>query len=264
MIRIGALVLKGFRLATTYRLNFLGRQMVWFFVVVWVYFMGEVFGRGQETRNVLGTDFFTYTLVGICFQQFLLTGLMSFANNLREEMLMGTLEPLLATPAGDHTVLLSGSIWNFMEASWTALVMLGLGYAFGADFAPNVPGVVLVIVLSLAALAAWGIVSASFVMVFKKADPIGWGMYAVSYLLCGVYFPVERLPVWLQPLCYLHPLTYSVWGVRDALIHGHSLWAMRLTLAALAGYAAVLIPLSLVCFRLGVRRARSTGSLVHY
>jgi hypothetical protein len=29
-------------------------------------------------------------------------------------------------------------------------------------------------------------------------------------------------------------------------------------------YAAVLIPLSLVCFRLAIRRARTTGSLLHY
>jgi len=265
MTRLGAVILRGFRLATTYKLNFLGRQLVWVCVVVWVHFMGKLFGHSPGVTELLGTDYFTYTLVGIIFQQFLMSFLMSFANNMREEMLMGTLEPLLATSSNHRTVLLGGSIYNFMEATWTATMMFGLGLLFGADFSRiNLPGVVLFVVLGLAGLAAWGIVSASFVMAFKKADPVTWGMYSLSYLLSGVYFPITELPGWLQPACYLLPLTYAIHGVRGTLIDGQGLWEMRWHVLALVGYAAVLTPLALWCFRRAVARARRTGSLLHY
>jgi ABC-2 type transport system permease protein len=265
MIGLRALVLKGFRLAISYRLNFLGRQMVWIFVALWAYFMGEVFAPKDAAGNVLGTDFFTYTLVGICFQQFLMTGLMIFANNLREEMLMGTLEPLLATPARPGVVLLGGSVYNFVEATWTATMLLAIGAILGADFArANIPVVVLAVVLALAGLAAWGIISASFVIVFKKADPIGWGMYALGHLVSGVFFPIETLPVWVRPLSYAFPLTYALKAVRGALVHGESLWQLRGPFIAMVIYAAILIPISLAIFRLALRRARTTGSLVHY
>jgi ABC-2 type transport system permease protein len=35
--------------------------------------------------------------------------------------------------------------------------------------------------------------------------------------LCGMFFPVEQLPVWLQPLSYLLPITYGVDALHQAV-----------------------------------------------
>ena len=62
--------------------------------------------------------------------------------------------------------------------------------------------------------------------------------------LCGLFFPVANLPVLLQPLSYVLPLTYGA-----DLLHGGVNGAARmpviLSFAALAGFCAVLFLVSL-------------------
>jgi len=62
--------------------------------------------------------------------------------------------------------------------------------------------------------------------------------------LCGLFFPVASLPVLLQPLSYVLPLTYGA-----DLLHGGVSGAARmpviLSFAALAGFCAILFLVSL-------------------
>jgi ABC-2 type transport system permease protein len=62
--------------------------------------------------------------------------------------------------------------------------------------------------------------------------------------LCGLFFPIERLPIWLRPLSYALPLTYGA-----DLLHGsiHRLPHMPLVLdfGLLAAFCAVLFAVSL-------------------
>jgi ABC-2 type transport system permease protein len=62
--------------------------------------------------------------------------------------------------------------------------------------------------------------------------------------LCGLFFPVERLPVWLQPLSHILPLTYGA-----DVLHGAIRRAGRMSLAldfsVLAAFCVVLFVASL-------------------
>jgi len=54
------------------------------------------------------------------------------------------------------------------------------------------------------------------------------------FLLAGVYFPIQLLPLWLRVFAYLLPLSYALQGLRFALMRGQ-------TLAELWPYAAQLL-----------------------
>jgi ABC-2 type transport system permease protein len=41
--------------------------------------------------------------------------------------------------------------------------------------------------------------------------------------LCGLFFPIERLPLWLRPLAYILPLTYGADAVHGAVRGGNAL-----------------------------------------
>jgi len=41
--------------------------------------------------------------------------------------------------------------------------------------------------------------------------------------LCGLFFPIEKLPVFLKPLSYALPLTYGVDVLHGAVHGGHSM-----------------------------------------
>ncbi len=62
--------------------------------------------------------------------------------------------------------------------------------------------------------------------------------------LCGLFFPVASLPVFLRPLSYLFPLTYGA-DILHGAIHGGNMLPVWVDFCALAGFCAVLFYVSL-------------------
>ena len=62
--------------------------------------------------------------------------------------------------------------------------------------------------------------------------------------LCGLFFPIERLPVWLRPLSYVLPLTYGA-DVLHGSIHRPAHMPLALDFGLLAAFCAVLFTVSL-------------------
>ena len=62
--------------------------------------------------------------------------------------------------------------------------------------------------------------------------------------LCGLFFPIEQLPVFLQPLSYALPLTYGA-DVLHGSVHGEHILPFSVDLAILAAFCAGLFMLSL-------------------
>ncbi len=77
-------------------------------------------------------------------------------------------------------------------------------------------------------------------------------------------YPLAVLPRGLQLLARLLPVTYSLEGMRAALL-GHASTAQLLPqLGALTVFAAVLLPLSFAVFAWALRRTKITGTLTHF
>jgi ABC-2 type transport system permease protein len=62
--------------------------------------------------------------------------------------------------------------------------------------------------------------------------------------LCGLFFPIERLPGWLQPLSYVLPLTYGA-DILHASVHRAGQLSLLLDFTLLAVFCAVLFMVSL-------------------
>jgi len=60
------------------------------------------------------------------------------------------------------------------------------------------------------------------------------------------------------------PLTYALDAMRLAMLKGYSIFQVRYDLLVLLGFTLALTPLSLVVFRMALKRAKKEGSLVHY
>jgi len=258
-----AFLKRDFLIETSYRLNFLLSLAGMVFSVAVFYFAGRIVDPSyvRETAN----DYFSFALVGMAMAMYLRTGLGSFAESVREEQMMGTLEAMMSTPTSLTTIILSSALWRFLLTSLSVLAYLLIGAAFGVSFAgANIPAALLLLALTVISYAALGIISASFIIVFKRGDPVNWVVSSLFILLGGVFFPYAVLPGWLRFFSRLLPVTWSLDGIRASLFKGagfSSLWDEFLALAVIA---AVLVPLGLFLFALAVRHARRTGSLVKY
>ena len=106
--------------------------------------------------------------------------------------------------------------------------------------------------------------SASYSLLFKRSNPVKWLFLGVAGLVSGIMYPVTVLPHALQILARLVPVTYSLQGMRIALLEDATLSALWPTLRALLLFALVLLPLSLTVFAWALRRTKVTGTLTHF
>jgi len=62
--------------------------------------------------------------------------------------------------------------------------------------------------------------------------------------LCGLFFPIERLPVFLKPLSYIFPLTYGA-DILHGAFHGDHIMAFSTDFTALSLFCILLFLISL-------------------
>ncbi len=262
--KLSAFTLQGFTFARSYKLNFAGRYVATIVSVLLFYFLDQMLRRAGVTVFE-GGSYFTYLLIGGAFLKYLDVGLRAFAESLREEMLMGTIEPLLATATPTRLALLAPSAWMLLEGTLLVFFQIAIGTVFGADFSrANWLTAIVVALVSLLSVLCWGILSASYTIVFKRSDPINWLVGAIAYVFSGVFFPVSILPPLLQAVSILLPFTYALRALRGALISGATLTAVLPDVFALLAFAAVLLPLALWSMRAAIRHLKRTGELAHY
>lgn len=267
LLKLWAFIKRDFRQTVSYRLNFIFSILGVFFSCVTFFFLSRlVEGRQIPSLAAYGGEYFSFVLVGIAFSSFLSVGLQSLADSISRAQTTGTLEALLVTPTNMTTVIFSSSLFAFLFAAVRVLVYFAFGILiFGVTFPhANIPLALGVFALSTAAFTAMGMISASFVMVFKQGNPAGWIFGGVSTLFGGVIFPVDILPRWLQPVSSLLPLTHALEAMRRTLLTGEGLSELWRPILTLALFTAALIPIGVLSFWLAVRWAKKTGSLVQY
>ena len=122
----------------------------------------------------------------------------------------------------------------------------------------------MILLLTITSFSGLGILSASFVITFKRGTPLDWVISNVEGLISGVYFPITVLPGWLQFMAKFFPITYAIRAVELAVYRGYSLLQLRKEIAFLFLFSLLLLPLSLAVFKYALRRARMDGSLTQY
>jgi ABC-2 type transport system permease protein len=142
-------------------------------------------------------------------------------------------------------------------------VLFALGVlVFGAAFpSANLAGAFSAIVLGIAAHLGFGILSASFVIVFKRGDPVSWAIDALTFLVAGIFYPVEVLPATLQPVASLLPATHALRALRRSLLQGAGPAELASELGLLAFFAALLLLLSGFSLRIALKKATRDGTL---
>jgi ABC-2 type transport system permease protein len=189
----------------------------------------------------------------------------AFDASIEEARQNRTLEALLVTQTPLPVILAGSAVYPFTALALRTCVYLAWGaLLFGfAPRAANWAGAVVILLASILAFAGLGILSASYSILFKRGNPAKWVVIGVSGLVGGMMYPVSVLPGPLQLLARLIPVTYSLEGMRAALLAGAGWNRLWPSIAALLLFAVVLIPSSFVVFAWSLRRTKITGTLTH-
>lgn len=184
----------------------------------------------------------TFVFCGAVFWNYI-EGVWSLSLGLRNQMLMGTLEALWATPAPRLSLLLGMSAGRMLGVTLHS----GVALAILVWFSPAVP------------LASWGLAAAVLICSVLAAYGFAFMLTGLSMylkddgslvsiignaapLLGGVVFPVFLLPWPLKVLSYAFPFTYGADALRGVLLGARTLLPLPWELA-LVGGMGILLPL---------------------
>ena len=261
----GAFIRRDFLVEVSYRASSFFRLAGALFAIWTFYFLSRTVGHGSPALAKYGGDYFTFALVGSSVSAVLSAALTQFARRIREAQVAGSLEALFAAPVAPGWIVIGSSLYSLLSSVVQAgLVLIGGAVLFGADFhRANIPATCVSLLFSVTAIGSLGLVSAAFVLVFKRGDPVAWAVDAASMLLSGVLFPVEVLPKPLQMLGQALPPTHALKALRANLLFGAGLAETWPSLAALAGFTLMGAVLAAVALPMALRRVEREGTLSH-
>jgi ABC-2 type transport system permease protein len=267
MKKLWAFLKRDFLIETSYRFSTLLQLASIVFTLTGYYYLARFVGLSGFSPDKVGAQgYFAFVLIGVAVHEYLTTSLEAFSRGIRESQLAGTLGALLSTQTSLPVIILLSAVYPLLWTSLVVVVYLAIGIGvFGVRFAAGSLGAAgFILLLSIIAFSGLGTLSASFVMVFKRGNPVVWLFGGLSWLLGGVLYPVSILPWWLRKASALLPITYAIEGLRAALLRGapwHELWH---SMAPLLLIAVIVFPLGIASFQIAARYTRIAGTLDQY
>ena len=265
--KLALLFRRDFAVARSYRAAFAIEIFQALFGSASFYFLSRFVQSPTLERSLPpGTTYFSFALVGIAFFDYLSVALITFDRSLQEARQNGTLENLLVTQTSLPVILAGSSLYPFVLMSLRTAIYIGWGAVlFGFPLrGANWLGALLVLGASILAFSGLGILSASYLLIFKRGNPVNWAILGLSSVVGGMLYPISVLPEWLRRVARLIPITYSLEGMRAAILGHASMRELLPPIAELLLFATVLLPVSFAIFAWALRRTKITGTLTHF
>jgi ABC-2 type transport system permease protein len=228
------------------------------------YYLSRFVSNAELTHALpVGSDYFAFALVGFAFFDYLTVSLSAFDSSITEAQQNGTLEAMLVTETPLTMILIASAAYPFVLLAIRTVIYLAwdvLLFHFPIHEA-NWLGAATILMVSILAFAGLGVISTSYLLLFKRGNPARWLIVGASSLLGGMMYPVSVLPL---------PLQWMAAASSHVLARGHApgfagrrfaqLWP---AIRALLLFAVILLPLSSALFVWALRRTKISGTLTH-
>ena len=265
MNKLLAFMKKDFIIDASYKLFFIIRIFNIFLSVIVYYFLSKLIGNNAyEYLAKYSTDYFSFAIIGIAFAGYLNTAIASFSESLRDAQTTGTLEFILSTPTKITTFLFGSVLWNFIVKSLDIIIYFLFSiFLFDLNLNnANWLSALVITTLTIISFISFGIFGACLVILYKRDFSL-W-IITIFRLIGGVLFPITILPLSLRFFSYLIPITYSLDGIRLALLKGYTLSQLSNNIIALILFIIILTPISIYLFKYSINKARKDGTLTEY
>ena len=231
------------------------------------YYIGELIGESSNPAlTKFDGSYLAFMLIGLALADTVGVSLTTFATQIREGQLTGTLEATLMSPVRLSLILIYSSLWSYCFSAFRFMLYIGVGSVlYGVSMAQaNLVSALVIFLLCVMCFAGIGILWASIVMLLKRGEPILTIGGLIVLVLSGVVFPREILPTWMQYIAEIIPLSHALDGMRLAILTGADLNEVTGILIKLSLFAVVFLPLGIFAFNAAVDVAKRAGSLIEY
>lgn len=195
----------------------------------------NLFAAGAAPTYELQFDTISAGKNELAYTDFLLTGMIALAIaqgglfgmvDLVEMRRKGLIKRLRMTPANMGIFGLSDMMMRFLFSIVQIILLSLIGvFIFGANLYINFPSLILVFLIGALSFNALGYLVSSFSNTTEAYMGVANIVSFLMMFLSGVFFPIETMPEWLQPLSNILPLTYFAEGLRDSMVYEASLFS---------------------------------------
>lgn len=224
-------------------------------------------GSGLEVfaQNTGSTDFVGYIIVGTVVWMWQNIVLWDVGFSLRNEQMRGTLESNWLSPTWRFSYLLGHTGPQVVSMlTFILITAIEFGLLFGVRLHGNLWLVLLVIIAAIPSIYGLGFAFASLVITMKEANAFVFLIRGLVMIFCGITFPTELLPQWMQSIAKWLPQTYLIHGMRASAFSNATLAELTPDLIALLGFGVFWMIVGYSTFIWMERRARQTGAIGQY
>jgi ABC-2 type transport system permease protein len=206
----------------------------------------------QVLQSTFGTtSYISFMAVGMIAFTALFTTMFSGMSVVWDRRL-GFLNKALSTPVSRAVIILSkvfsATLRSMFQAAIILIIALPLGFQFGAAFTPfSILGVFAFLFLICMGL------SSLFIAINIRSTRIETPMAVMNLLnlpltfASSAFFPIDRMPGWLQAVANVNPLSYTMNGMRQLLINPAIDYSqLALQYAYVGIFAVILITVGIV------------------
>ncbi|HEY77213.1 MAG TPA: ABC transporter permease [Thermoflexia bacterium] len=244
-----------------------GWELVWLAYSIASTLSITYIGAGMEAISGVEVDtdyLILYLLIGTLVWRFLAIVFDNISEMIAWERWEGTIEYTFMAPITRLTHMMGQTIFSILYSLIFTGVILGVvTLFFHLDLSgANLAGATVMLLAGSLSFIGLGVVASVLPLLFpERGAQMTNVVQAIFLLISGVYYPIEVLPAWIQPLARLSPATFVLEGMRAALLKGAPTAALWPYLWPLLVAGAVAIPVGLWIFRMGERYAKRTGKL---
>ncbi len=214
-----------------------------------IYMLGLGFGLGSMLPNIDGISYITFLAAGtVCYSTMNTASFEALYSAFARMHEQRTWEAILNTPITLDDIVFSEMVWAASKSLLSGLAVLAVIWLMGLTHSPMSLWIIPLAFLVGLCFAALGLIMTAL------APGYDFFMYYFTLvitpmvILCGVFFPVAQLPVWLQSVSAFLPLTHAV-SLARPLLSNTLPPQFILHIAALIAYALCAFYVALVLFR---------------
>jgi len=182
---------------------------------------------------------------------FLMLGmLLGVAMTLIDELDLGTLERIRATPAPMWTLVVGKLLVRFTIGVVQMVLLLAVGhFAFGVSVGPQPVALLLPSAGIVFVGTAFGVLVAGLAPTRDAVMPLGAIAIVTMCAIGGCWWPIDLEPRWMQDVAQWFPTTWAMAGFKDLMMRQQPVVAALEPTAILFVFGVVFLVAGLVLFR---------------
>ena len=258
--KIAAFLHRDFLIQKSYKFDIILQVLMALIIPLIAYFLTEL-SSIESSSEIFVSNLFSLILIDYMFS---MMGV--FSIKVREAQVQGNFEILFLTKTSFEFILMVSSISTILRCWFRSLIyVLAANIFFSADIPiALIPAILTLSLFSILPFVGIGLLSASFIIFFKKGNPINFLVGISSIIFSNIFFQNEILPFFLNALYKVSPiflgnemllqLTYS--SLLDTSFYHNFLMILS--------YSVFLLFLGIIVVKYAIKKSKENGTLNQY